>query len=173
MKKAISVIFIFTLCFFTVGCSKKQTDTKPCLKGISFTAELDCFGESCEADVDINGNGSMCIKVTAPESIKGLSLTVTDDGMSAEYLGLKYNCNSFSDSAAYTALYKTFKSAQADNAAVTEDGGKFYISAEYDKTEYKLYLSGTGLPLSAEGDNGFKAVFKNVTVKNQVSQQNG
>lgn len=155
MKKIISVL-IGLFMILTLGGCKTAGELKPILTDISFCAEI----ENSEAQILINENGVMTAEIISPESLEGLVLKLEDNGITAEYKGLKYDYpeNLHPDAMQISLLYRAFRDADKNNSNVISENDGCYIKGK----DYKLLLGGTGLPLSLEIKDGDKILFKNI-----------
>lgn len=166
MKKIISVLLITV--FFLCACDKNKTDITPVTSGISFVAKLTYYNECYEANVTVAKNGETDMEITSPDTIKGLVFHFNGEKITAKYAGLEYKTDfkSLPESACCERLYQILKDTFNEDIAVTLEGDSYCISRESSDISYKLYLGATGLPISAEDNNGFTVNFKNVTIVN-------
>lgn len=167
MKIIIALLSAIITVFSFSGCAEKRSNISPLTKGITFTAELTYYNECYESLVSVSQNGDMDIEITAPDTIKGLSFHFDESGVTAKYSGLeyKYDTKALPEGIVCTCLYNIFRDTQKPDAAVIADKDVYCILGNTGKTDYKMYVGATGLPISAEDEkSGFKADFKNVTI---------
>ncbi len=155
----IAIMALFCLCSCNSG------DIHPKLTEISFTAELTYYNETYVLEAQMDKDATLLATIKEPEALKGLNLTVNSKGITAEYLGLKYNANEatlpFSKTVwdAYLPLYQIITSdAVADKNGV--------IEGQTENLKYRLAVSPTGLPLELELTNKQLTVrFYNTEIK--------
>lgn len=166
MKKIISVLSLVIL--FLCACGEKKIAVTPVTSGISFTAELTYYNECFEADVTVAKNGETDMEITSPDTIKGLVLHFNGEEITVKYAGLEYRADfkSLPEGACCARLYEILKDTFNEDVTVTSEENSYYIMRDSKDISYKLYLGATGLPISAEDNNGFTVNFKNVTILN-------
>lgn len=162
MKRLIP-IFLAIVCL----CSCKGGEIKPHITGISFTAELTYFNETYIMEAQIDKDETLTARIKEPEAIKDLNLTVNDKGITAEYLGLKYEANEatlpFSKTVwdAYLPLRHIISSG-----AVANNNG--ILEGQTENLKYRLAVSPTGLPQSLELTNRKLGIrFYNIEIKEE------
>lgn len=165
MRKIFSVFLGLVLMFCFSGCKPNVKSITPKIKGISFNADFNIDNNSFNAKITSFKNGDMAVETVIPNKPDRLLFNFSGNDFKAEYLGLTYNgnVNSLPESAVCYIVYNIFKDAQGKG--VCESHNNYYIENITDKLDYKLYLGGTGLPLSFEEQKiGLKGTFSNVTV---------
>lgn len=161
--KRLFIIVPILLCL----CSCKGGDIHPKLTEISFTAELTYYNETYVLEADMDKNATLSATIKEPETLKDLNLTVNSKGITAEYLGLKYNANEatlpFSKTVwdAYLPLCHIITSgAVADKSGV--------IEGQTENLKYSLTVSPTGLPQELNLKNKRLSVrFYNTEIKEE------
>lgn len=161
MKKIISLVLILLT---LTACSKKTAEPRLC--GITFTADVTYYNENYKGECHFSEDKVLTFKITEPEIIAGYTVTVTEDGMTAEYLGLTFTPTdgNMPFSSAIAIFYEKLSAAVASGEA-KEKGGEFKISGGKDADSYTLYISETGLPQKILlPDERFVVYFYNATV---------
>lgn len=160
MKKFLCLILLIPL----IGCAQK-TNIKPVTRNISFTAEMTYFNEYYEMAVDIKANGDTTFSMQHPEELKGLIFNVKDDNLTAEFSGIKIETDNNYKAAAVNFLYSAFKTQEY---TVYENDNRFFVKGDCDVGEYKMYISGAGLPIKiTDNANRFEIVIKNLKINKE------
>lgn len=162
LKKRIfcAVFFAFMFVFITgCGCNTLVPRTKSIVFDSCFTDDDTPYILRTEIDNDCNCS----ITVTEPEIIRGLKLCSDADGIRAEYKGLAYTYkdNSMTFSNCADLIIGAFKTAQGGTAKLSD--GNYVLDGNFNGTDFKMYFSGTGLPIYME-TNSIKIEFNNVTL---------
>lgn len=169
MKKIISVLSFLVLAVSLCACGEKKPSVTPVTRGISFTAEVTYYNESCEAEVTVAKDGRTDMELISPDTIKGLTFHFEEGEVTAEYLGLEYKTDfkALPEGACCIRLYEILKDTFDEEISVAAEGENYCILRNIGDGGYKLYLGGSGLPISAEEPQGrFSASFKNVKIEN-------
>ena len=159
MKKAVlSLLLCFTLC----ACSSGEIT--PCLKGISFTAEMTYYNESYCFDGSISTQGELTAVITSPEELKDLKLILGEKGTTVEYKGITYTPveGTMPFSAVLKNFYNPIREVMAEELLADGDG-KLKTG---EGTEAAVFVfSPTGLPQTMEHrGKGFSVNFYNVSI---------
>ncbi len=161
MKKIISLVLVLLM---LTACSKKTAEPQLC--GISFTADVTYYNENYKGECYFSEDKVLTFKINEPEIIAGYTVTVSAEGITAEYLGLTFTPNdgNMPFSSAVAQFYeKLCAAASAEEAK--ERGGEFKISGGKDADSYTLYISETGLPQKILiPDERFVVYFYNATL---------
>ena len=157
--------FVFILCSLLFLCSCSSAEVKPRLSDITFTAEMSRFNESFTFEGELDGKGNLVAKMTAPEEVKDLVLTLKDGKMTADYKGLVYS--PVEGSLPFSSLLKDF---HAPLLQIIREGlcanGEGKLSGKVENNEYTLFVAPTGLPQRLEMLGGnFTVRFLNIGVK--------
>ena len=145
MKKIISILLgLVCLC----GCSSGQT--KPVLTEISFTAEITYYNEVYTLEAQMLKDATLVATIIEPEELKGLTLTVTKDGISAEYLGLTYKANEATLPFSKTVWDVYLPLLNIINTPDLVANGDGILTGEAENQKYTLTISPTGLPQTLE-----------------------
>lgn len=166
MKKIFSLVLTVAVSVLFASCGK-ETAIAPKTTGISFTADLEFFENKYEAAVTVKPDGNAEVKVTSPDTLKGLEFDFSGKAVTAKYLGLeyKYNTDEQPSVAAAAYLYEVLKDVSEKGRQITLEDGRFYADGRTENIKYRMYFGATGLPISAsDEDNNFVITFKNVTV---------
>lgn len=161
MKKLICV-FIIALCL----CSCAKAETQPKLLSTTFTAELEFYNEEYVFDGELLEDATLKISVKEPEELKDLNITVTDEGMKAEYKGLTYEANAATMpfSRVISQFYLPLKSIATDKTVKADKNGE--INGEFASEKCSLIISPTGLPQKFEiKSKQLKLSFYNISIK--------
>lgn len=172
MKKILLGVLLVSVLLLSVSCGK-DTSTVPKTTGISFTAEMEFFENRYEAAVNVKSDGSAKAQITSPDTLKGLEFLFSGEGVTAKYSGLEYNYGKTEQppTAAAEYLYKILNDVSKNRRQITLEDGRFYTDGRTENTEYRMYFGATGLPISANDEDGnFKIIFKNVTVTDSAAK---
>lgn len=162
MKKILSLVLVLLT---LTACQSKTA--QPRLYGVSFTADVTYFNENYRGECHFSKDKVLTFKITEPEIISGYTVTVSESGITAEYLGLTFTPTegNMPFSSAVALFYEKICAA-ADTEAVKEEGGEFKISGGKDADAYTLYISETGLPQKILiPDERFTVYFYNATAQ--------
>lgn len=157
----------FLLLFFLCGCAA----TKPVnvnLSSISFSADIIYYNECYSCDCNIQSNGNLSVEMTAPENLKGLSVSYSGDTCKVNFNGMVIeNANGFlPENSAITVLKDVLEFCNGKECESKNEN--LILRGNYKGSEYTFSASPSGLPISLEiPEKGIKVTFKNVTVKNQ------
>ena len=69
MKKIISVLSFLVLAVSLCACGEKKPSVTPVTRGISFTAEVTYYNESCEVEVTVAKDGRTDMELISPDTI--------------------------------------------------------------------------------------------------------
>lgn len=103
------------------------------------------FNESFTFEGELDGEGGLVAKMTEPEEIKDLVLTLKEGKMTADYKGFVYS--PAEGSLPFSSLLEDF---YAPLERIRKEGlkanGEGELSGKIGENEYTLILSPTGLP---------------------------
>lgn len=159
---ALSIVSVMLCC---CGCVQKGNVT-PVLDNISFTAEIDYGDNEYTADVSI-AQDTLNLVVTAPQEIKDLTLSVTKNGITAEFKGVAYDSkiDSLPQGAIAQVLYGVINDIRASQDAAICDEENCEINSQANGYKYEFTFSPSGLPINLKVDKlDLDIDFKNVTV---------
>lgn len=163
MKKILSALLVI-ICL----CSCSSGETKPKLTNLSFSAELTYYNETYLFDGRLLDDATLKATIKQPEELKDLNLTVTPEGITAEYLGLTYTANEATMPFSKTIwdFYLPINNIINNTEAVADKNGA--LNGEANGNKYILTVSPTGLPQKLEIANGRILVkFYNVEIKEE------
>ncbi len=166
MKKIISLVLVL----MTLSACSGKTEVIPRLVGISFTADMTYFNENYKGDCVISPDGTLACKITEPESLSGYTVTLSKDGMTAEYLGITYTPteSNMPFSGVIGEFYEKLGTIIASGSSAQKKDDAYIIKGGEDADAYALYMSSTGLPQSLQlPDERFTVYFYNTTVLNE------
>jgi len=160
MKK---IIFIVLSLILLCGCGDKTVT--PVTRQISFTANITYYNEQfvCETNVDKDGVTQMT--VVSPETLKGLSFTVNESGITAEFLGLKYTpkTENMPYSIVTYTVYELLNAAHNRKLELNEKN--CILSGKLGERPFTLTVSPAGMLLKAQiPDDSFTVEFFDMTV---------
>lgn len=164
MKKAlVSILLVITLCACSGG------EIKPCLGGISFTAEMVYYNESYSFEGELSVEGELTAVMTAPEELKDLKFTLNAEGTVVDYKGITYT-----PTAGTMPFSKTMESFYAPVKEVLQGGltadSKGILTLGEGVEAATFTLSPTGLPQKLEiPDKRFCVTFYNVSLIEDVN----
>lgn len=161
-KKLCVLLSLFLL---LCGCAQKKGIT-PVLNNISFTAEIDYGDTEFMANVTLDGD-ALNLVVIEPQEIKDLTLKVDKNGITAEFMGLRYtpDIDSLPQGAIIQVLYEIFDDISTSQNTSVCNEENCEIKGEVGDYEYKFIFSPSGLPISLYIDQlDLEIKFKNVTV---------
>ncbi len=164
MKRAISLILlVLTL----TSCAGKEK-IEPKLSNVSFVAEISYYNENYSADCTIDNEGKLKAVIRVPETLEGFTLTVSDKGVEAEYLGIKYTPTdgNMPFASVIKQVYDRLNLVSTMGETKKED--KEYIRSFGEGAEKTtLHLTEAGYPILLRlPDERFFIEFYNVTVLN-------
>ncbi len=167
MKKIISLVLVL----LTLSACSGKTEVKPRLVGITFNADMTYFNENYKGECVISSDGALTCKLTEPESLSGYTLTLSKEGMTAEYLGITYTPteSNMPFSGVIGEFYENISEISSSEDSAKKKDDAYIIKGGKDAEAYTLYLSSTGLPQSLQlPDERFTVYFYNVTVLNET-----
>ena len=134
------------------GCSKTAANVSPQLNGITFDLKLNFYNEVFKCSGQFSADNVLTLTVSEPEIIKGMKLTVKDNALTAEYMGLTYTPKTEKLPFANLAqvFYETFSDVIYRNPDVKTNGESFFLESANGDKYYKITLTQTGYPISAE-----------------------
>ena len=166
MKKIISLVLIL----LTLTACRGDKEVTPRLLGISFDAEITYFNENYKGECVLSSDGVLTCRISEPDMLSGYTLTLSKEGMTAEYLGISYTPNE--SNMAFSGVIGEFYSklnqiiSSAQTAQQKDD--TYVIKGGEDADAYTQYISSTGLPQSLRlPDDRFTVYFYNTTVLNE------
>lgn len=152
------------LLVFLCGCSK-STQVKPVLDNISFEAEISYGDDNFVCDTILQEN-NLSLSVIEPDEINGLSLTLDENSVKAEFNGLSFepDINSIPQGAVAKVFFAILNDAEGKLLDYNEQNCVLNgIAAE---NKYQFIFSPKGLPISLTVDElDLKINFKNVVIK--------
>ncbi len=150
---------LFILC----GCAQKSK-TAPVLNDISFETEISYGQHKYSGDVTL-ADDILNLTVTAPKEIKGLTLKLDENGVTAKFKGISIapDIDSLPQGAVGNILFGVLNDAKSKTIEHSEDNCE--IKGMIDGCEYVFVFSPSGLPISLKVDKlELEIEFKNVTV---------
>lgn len=162
MKRALS---LFLLVLTLTSCSQKEK-IEPKLSNISFVAEISYYNENYSADCTISNEGVLTAVIKIPKTLEGFTLTVSNDGVEAEYLGIKYRPTdgNMPFASVIKQVYDRLNLVRVSGDTKKED--KEYIRSIGEGAEKtSLHLTEAGYPILLRlPDERFFIEFYNVTI---------
>ena len=159
-------LFVLPLILLLIcGCAEKKSVT-PVLNDISFTTEIDYGDDEFMANAELTQD-ALKLVVTEPQEIKGLTLNITKNGVTAEFKGVTYtpNINSMPEGAIIQVLYNVLSDVRTSQNTAVCDEENCEIKGKVDSYEYEFEFSPSGLLISLDIDNlDLDIKFKNVTI---------
>ena len=135
---------------------------------ISFTAKISYYNETYSADCTIDSDNLLTAVIKIPETLEGFTLKVSNDGITAEYLGIKYTPtdSNMPFAGVLEQTYERLIEVQSGEKVKKEDKTyKITVGEGADKAV--LSLTEGGLPILLElPDERFFVEFYNVTILN-------
>ena len=161
------VVCLILLVLTLTSCSgQEKVESK--LTDISFTAEISYYNEKYSADCTIDKENVLRAVIKIPETLEGFALTVSEKGITAEYLGIKYNPTDSNMPFAgvleqtYDRLLEVTKSG-----TVKREDNTYKITVGEGADKAVLSITEGGLPILLEiPDERFFVEFYNVTILN-------
>ena len=167
MRKALAAILL--LCIFCTACSAGESGLSPAIEfraalvqagGCTFQAEVTAdFGDSVVSfslDCDADADGTTRLTVTAPETLSGITATVSDAGGKITYDGMSMDFGLLASGnvipAAAPAITVTCWSSEYITAAGEDETG-YRVTYEKDFDEKMLKVDTwfeNGIPICAE-----------------------
>ncbi len=146
------------------GCTA-QKQVSPVIDNISFTADITYVEQNyvCDATI-LDSTLNLC--VIEPENIKGLSLKIDKNGVTAEFKGIEHamDVNSLPQNAVIQILFKILNDITDKTIDVSRENCE--ITGNIDGNKYLFVFSPSGLPISLKIDNlDIEIKFNNVTLK--------
>lgn len=166
MKKIVSLVLVL----LTLTACSGKTEVTPRLLGISFNAEMTYFNENYKGACVMSPEGVLTCTITEPETLSGYTVTLSRDGMTAEYLGITYTPSesNMPFSGVIGEFYSKLLTIIDSGASAEKKDDTYVIKGGKDTDAYTLYISPSGLPLSvAIPDDRFTVYFYNTTVLNE------
>lgn len=162
MKKILAVVvLVLTLS----SCSNKEA-VEPKLNDISFVAEISYYNEVYSCDCSINSERELTAVIKIPETLEGFTLKVSGEGVTAEYLGIKYTPTdgNMPFASVLEQVYERFYKA-ADAGEVKKADKSYKLSVGEGAEKAVLHLTEAGYPIMLElPDERFFVEFYNVSV---------
>lgn len=160
MKKILcAILVLLTL----AACSGKK-EVAPLLCGISFSADVSYYNENYKGECTVSKDGALTVKITEPEELSGYTVKLSNEGITAEYLGLSFTptANNMPASSVLSDFYRQYSAAAFSKEPARSTGDGYRLSGE----GYTLWLTAMGLPQKAElPDESFCIYFYNVAVE--------
>lgn len=163
MKKILSLMLIL----LTLTACSGKTEVTPCLTGIEFNADITYYNENYKGECSVKEDGTLKFTVTEPESISGYTVTLSQNGMTAEFLGLTFvpNENNMPFSGVAGDFYEKYMSAVRGEYKPSKKGDAYIIEGGNNSEAFTLYISPTGLPQKITlPDERFTVYFYNCSV---------
>ena len=161
MKKILVLLLaILSLC----GCTVSKT-VSPILDNILFTVNIDYAQDKYVADASIVDD-TLNLVIREPEIISCLSLGFDENGLSAEFKGIK--CTSEVDSLPQSAIIQVLYNVINDavNKQLVYDDTNCRITGKVNEYKYEFVFSPSGLPLKIEiEDFDLLFYFSNVSLE--------
>lgn len=165
MKRILAVVLlIFTL----ASCSKREA-VEPKLSDISFVAEISYYNEVYSCDCVINSEKELTAVIKIPETLEGFTLKVGKDGVTAEYLGIKYTPTdgNMPFSSVIKQIYDRL-CLVSESQEIKREDKTYKISAGEGAEKTVLSLTESGFPiLLSLPDERFYVEFYNVSALNK------
>ena len=149
-------------------CSCVSANTvKPTLLGTEFTAKMTYYNEQYSFDGKITEDGKLIARLSEPEELSDITLTLDGEQTIAEYKGITYTPieGNMPFSAVMERFYLPIKDmAYKESVELDSDG------AAKDTQGYKFYLAPTGLPNRLNiGDENFSITFYDISICEDVN----
>ena len=164
MKRVVCLILLV----LTLASCKDSEKIEPKLNDISFRAEISYYNEKYSADCTIDKENVLRAVIKIPETLEGFALTVSEKGITAEYLGIKYTPTDSNMPFAgvleqtYDRLLEVTKSG-----TVKREDNTYKITVGEGADKAVLSITEGGLPILLEiPDERFFVEFYNVTILN-------
>lgn len=156
-------IFCTILVLLTLTACSGKKEVTPLLCGISFTADITYYNENYKGECTVSADGALTLKLTEPKDLSGYTVTLSKEGITAEYLGLSFTptVNNMPASSVLTDFYNCYYEAAFSDEDAKSTGDGYQLQDD----EYTLWLTAMGLPQKAElPDESFCVYFYNVAV---------
>ena len=160
MKKLLVLPLVFLL---LCGCTQ-ISETVPVLNNISFEAQIEYGDQEYAGNVTIADN-TLNLTVTKPQEIDGLNLTVSENGIIAEFKGISYapDISALPQGAVAQILFKVLGDVGGKTIACNDQNCE--ITGRVDDYKYTFIFSPSGLPISLRIDGlDLEILFNNVTL---------
>ena len=161
------VVCLILLVLTLVSCKSKEK-IEPKLNDISFRAEISYYNEKYSAECIIDNENVLRAVIKIPETLEGFTLTVSEKGITAEYLGIKYTPTDSNMPFAgvleqtYDRLLEVTKIG-----TVKKEDNTYKITVGEGADKAVLSITEGGLPILLEiPDERFFVEFYNVTILN-------
>ena len=163
MKRVVCLILLV----LTLSACSGQENIEPRLSGISFVAEISYYNEVYSAECTIDNEDTLRAVIKIPQTLEGFTLTVNKEGITAEYLGIKYRPTDGNMPFA-SVLEQAYKGLSLAKTGSAQKKDKTYmLTAGEGAEKVNLSLTEGGLPILLElPDERFFVEFYNVTVLN-------
>lgn len=171
MKKVL-LFLLLLLPVFLISCSAKQGVT-PLTRGIAFTCRMTCYNECYTGDALIKEDGTGSFTFTSPEEMRGLMLIEDENGIAAEFRGLRMEFDGLTDQKRSCGewLFAALNDAAARSATVR--GKEQTVCGTAAGLAYCLTVGATGLPIRLDAEKaGFCVEFMNVTNLSKQEKEN-
>lgn len=164
MKKAICICLLVISIF--CSCTKQPQNSSPVKTGEAFvcTAEIVLNENEFVCELNYKNSANAELKIISPEQLKGVSFTLTNSSLSAEYNGSSFPISPKSNAVSTAKLiFSALGRATNTNDFKTDNGGAKYTEGEFSSHKYRLnFNKDSGLPESFEvKDLNFSCRFKN------------
>lgn len=163
MKKVFAAVLV---CLMLCSCGSANT-VKPTLLGTEFTAKMTYYNEQYSFDGKITEDGKLIARLSEPEELSDITLTLDGEQTIAEYKGITYTPieGNMPFSAVMERFYLPIKDmAYKESVELDSDG------AAKDTQGYKFYLAPTGLPNRLNiGDENFSITFYDISICEDVN----
>lgn len=163
MKRFLGVIFCFVL---LCGCAGKSRAISPVVDGIAFCATVNFYNEVYECDTTIDNEGTMNLAVRVPDDLSGLKVSINENGITAEYLGLTYTPKTENLPLCGVAqtLYRIIGEMR-DKVLVIRKDENCLFEGRIDDRAYTFCCAPSGLPLYIEiPDDSYRIEFSNIKI---------
>lgn len=134
------------------GC-KAQKSVKIRTEHLSFSCNVSYANEKYCFDVKTTKNGVYDCALTAPDDLKGMAFTLSGEKVTVKYSGMEIekNLNDIPYGNMIGLFYDVMKKSNGKTAA--EKDKNYCLSGKIKNSEYRLYVSPSGLPMSLEFPN--------------------
>ncbi len=159
LKKFLCVpLILLLLC----GCDGSKS-VVPILNNISFTAKIAYNEENFICNADIKDN-VLILKITQPNLIKGLTLSIDKNGLNAEFDSIECDLDRLPIDNAVTVLYKIIADINGKEI-VNSDSNNCRYEGITENIKYIFIFSPTGLPIELTVSSiNLNIVFSNVVI---------
>lgn len=163
-RKALPVLAVLVLVAVLAGCfGRRDTSQNASLQNeFVLDAVITCQGVEAKAQVSKSGEGYQ-VKLTEPESLKGMEFDYDGEKVTVSYLGLSVGVdkNTVLTSFATSLIASVNHALIGSGTDVKNDGDNFVISGKTESGNYQLEASRKdGTPVSLKlPDLGLTCVF--------------